>query len=103
MKKSIFLSLVLFATAAPSFGGEIIFNNGDKLTGKVTEMGGGKLKVSGTVAGDIVADLKDVKTFSTDDQMTIRMHDNSVVHEKVSIPIKATKRLACMADPPATA
>jgi putative salt-induced outer membrane protein YdiY len=54
--------LVSFTTEA----GVVIFNNGDKITGTVTELGGGKLKISSTVAGDITVDLKDVQTFSTD-------------------------------------
>jgi putative salt-induced outer membrane protein YdiY len=87
-----FLSFVLLAAMSSSLiAGEVLFNNGDKLTGTVTNMGGGKLKVSGTVAGDIIVDLKDVKTFSTDDNMTIRMKDNSVVHEKVAVAPATTQ------------
>ena len=86
------LSFVLVAAMSSSLiAGEILFNNGDKLTGKVTSLGGGKLKVSSTVAGDIIVDLKDVKTFSTDDEMTIRMKDNSVIHEKVAVAPATTQ------------
>ena len=87
MQRTILLTtllLVVVQHVQHVHGGEVLFNNGDKLTGQVTNMGGGKLKISGTVAGDIIVDLKDVKTFSTDDQMTIRMKDNSVVHDKVA-------------------
>jgi putative salt-induced outer membrane protein YdiY len=86
MQRTILLTLLLVVVQHVQnvHAGEVLFNNGDRLTGKVTNMGGGKLKVSGTVAGDIIVDLKDVKTFSSDDEMTIRMKDNSVVHEKVA-------------------
>jgi putative salt-induced outer membrane protein YdiY len=53
--------------------GVVVFNNGDKLTGTVTTLEGGKLKISSTVAGDITVDLKDVQTFSTDEPARIKM------------------------------
>lgn len=61
------------ACATLAHGGVVVFNNGDKLTGTVTELAGGKLKISSTVAGDIVVDLKDVQTFSTDTPARIKM------------------------------
>ncbi len=87
----VFVFLIVATMSASLLAGEVQFNNGDKLTGKVTSMGGGKLKVSSAVAGDIIVDLKDVKTFSTDDEMTIRMKDNSVVHEKVAVAPATTQ------------
>jgi putative salt-induced outer membrane protein YdiY len=54
-------------------GGVVIFKNGDKITGTVTELAGGKLKISSTVAGDVVVEVKDVQTFSTDTPARIKM------------------------------
>src|SRR3954464_7476535 len=84
MKSRIFLSLILGGLAARgAFAGEVIFNNGDKLTGKVTTVDGGKLKIKSDVAGEVTVDLKDVRTFSTDEPVQVRMKDKSIVRDKV--------------------
>jgi putative salt-induced outer membrane protein YdiY len=62
---------------------EIRFKNGDRLTGKITEGSGGKLKITTGVAGDVTVDLKDVETFTTDEPLEIRLDDGRIVRQRV--------------------
>jgi putative salt-induced outer membrane protein YdiY len=63
---------------------EVLFNNGDKLTGTIVSADGGKLKIKSAVAGEITVDMKDVKTFSTDEPITLQFKDGNVLKDKVA-------------------
>ena len=76
--------LVLCAAAAAARGDEVRLKNGDRLTGKVTELTGGKLKLTTTAAGDLSIDLKDVQTFSTDEPIEVRMKDGTVLTRRLA-------------------
>jgi putative salt-induced outer membrane protein YdiY len=81
------LCLVLLAAcAAPAacWADEVRLKNGDRITGKVVEASGGKLKVSTAAAGDLTIDLKEVQTFSTDEPVELRMKDGGIVRTRVS-------------------
>jgi putative salt-induced outer membrane protein YdiY len=74
----------VFAALVASFGlqsrgDEVLFNNGDRLTGKVLSADGGKLKIKTAVAGEISVELKDVKTFSTDEPIELRTKSGEVI------------------------
>ena len=62
---------------------EIIFKNGDKLTGKIGVLDGGKLTIKTTVAGDVTVDMKDVQTFSSDTPINLKLADGTVLHQPV--------------------
>ena len=62
----------------------VTFKNGDQLTGKIETMEGGKLSIKTAVAGKVTVDLKDVKTFSSDGPIEIRLNDGTVLHQKVA-------------------
>ena len=85
--KTRFVGLVVALGAtltAPLRADEVLFNNGDKLTGTVLSAGGGKLKIKTAVAGEVTVDLKDVKTFSTDESLQVRTTDNAIVRDKIA-------------------
>jgi putative salt-induced outer membrane protein YdiY len=63
---------------------EIVFNNGDHLSGDITALAGGKLTVKTEVAGEIKVDLKEVKTFSTTHPIEIHLQDGTVLHQSVN-------------------
>src|SRR5688500_17497222 len=63
---------------------EVLFNNGDRLTGKILSADGGKLKIKTSVAGEVAVDMKDVKTFTTDEPITLQLKDGNVIKDKVS-------------------
>lgn len=73
------LLAALAATTAVASADQITFKNGDKLTGKITTMEGGKMKIATAVAGEVVVDMKDIVTFSTDAPIDIRTADGKAV------------------------
>jgi putative salt-induced outer membrane protein YdiY len=76
-------ALVLPATSTLR-ADEILFNNGDRLTGTVVSAEGGKLTVKTAVAGEVKVDLKDVKTFSSDQPVELQLSDGSTVKDRVA-------------------
>jgi len=84
MRWSILATAVLSsALAAHSFADEVVFKNGDHITGKIETMEGGKMVITSKVAGKITVDMKDVKTFSSDGPIAIRLNDGTTVNQKV--------------------
>src|SRR4051812_21001255 len=71
----------LLVGASTARGDEVQFNNGDRLTGTIVSADGGKLKIKTKIAGDVTVDMKDVKTFSTDAPVVIKLKDGPVVHQ----------------------
>ncbi|HVT90543.1 MAG TPA: DUF481 domain-containing protein [Tepidisphaeraceae bacterium] len=69
--RTLALTACMLAVCASAFADQIVFKNGDKLTGKITTMEGGKMKVATAVAGDVTVDIKDIATFSTDAPIAI--------------------------------
>lgn len=80
---------IVLALTGTAMGGEVLFNNGDKLTGKIVEATGGTLTIESKLAGKITVDMKDVRTFSTDEAVTLRLKDGTVIKEKVAAGEKA--------------
>ena len=72
--------LVLVGRAAAD---EVLFLNGDRLTGKIVSAYGGKLTIKTENAGEVTVDLAKVKTFSTDEPIVIESGD-ATVRAKVS-------------------
>ena len=56
----------------------VVFKNGDKLTGKVIKMEGGKLTFKADIAGEIPLDLANIQTFSTDEPAEFHLQDGTV-------------------------
>jgi putative salt-induced outer membrane protein YdiY len=62
---------------------DVVFNNGDHLSGEITGLADGKLSIKTAVAGEIKLDLKEVKTFSTTHPIEIHLQDGTVLHQAV--------------------
>jgi len=58
-------------SAVRSFADEVLFLNGDRLTGKILSATGGKLTIKTDGAGDVTVDMSKVKTFSTDEPVRV--------------------------------
>jgi putative salt-induced outer membrane protein YdiY len=71
------LALSLVA-AGPAVADEILFLNGDRLTGKIVGAEGGKLTIKTDSSGDVTVDLSKVKTFSTDEPITLKTGDRTL-------------------------
>ena len=84
MRFVICAGVALALCAAGLRADEILFNNGDRLTGTIVSAEDGKLKIKTKVAGEVTVDLKDVKTFSTDEPITLRLKDGNVLKDKVT-------------------
>src|SRR5258707_3698923 len=69
------LSLVVAGRAAAD---EILFLNGDRLSGKIVSADGGKLTIKSETAGVVTVDLAKVKTFSTDEPIVIKTGDTTL-------------------------
>jgi putative salt-induced outer membrane protein YdiY len=69
-------------TAGCVLADKVEFNNGDVLSGKITEYDGKKLTIHTEQAGDVKVELKDVKTFSTDEPIDLHLKDGTVIKQR---------------------
>ena len=62
---------------------EIIFTNGDHLTGKIIHLVEGKMLFKSDVIGDVPIDISKIKTFSTDAPIAVHLKDETVLLQKI--------------------
>jgi putative salt-induced outer membrane protein len=79
MLRGICAGVICAATVGAAFGGEVLFRNGDRLTGTVTEGTDGKLTIDSAVAGKVTVPLDKVKTFTSDEPVEFKMKSGEVV------------------------
>jgi putative salt-induced outer membrane protein YdiY len=83
--RSLLTSALLVAlAAAPAFADEIVFKNGDRITGKITAADAGKITITSAVAGSVTVKMEDVKTFSTDEPITMKMKGGTQIRDTVT-------------------
>ncbi|HTK90375.1 MAG TPA: DUF481 domain-containing protein [Verrucomicrobiae bacterium] len=80
----IMLVAALMLATTPAFADEVVFLNGDRLTGKIVSAAGGKLVLKTDAAGEITIDLSKVKTFSTDEPIRVKVGEQKQVISKVT-------------------
>jgi putative salt-induced outer membrane protein YdiY len=73
---AVFTSVLALAGAAVA--DEVIFLNGDRLTGKILSAADGKLVLKTEAAGEVTIDLAKVKTFSTDEPVDLRVGEKKI-------------------------
>jgi putative salt-induced outer membrane protein YdiY len=83
LRKLILAFVALAAACTVARADEVVFNNGDKLTGKIVSADGAKLVIETTVAGKVTVDLSNVKTFSTDGPVELRLKDGSTLKDSI--------------------
>jgi putative salt-induced outer membrane protein YdiY len=76
--------VLLAVAAAPVLADEVVFKNGDRLTGTIVEMTEGELVINTAVAGKVKVKLADVQTFSTDKPVEMRFKDGSRINQPVT-------------------
>ena len=69
---------------ARGYGDEIQFKNGDRLTGTIDSIDSGKISIDSKVGGKVAADVKDIKTFSTDHPILIKLADGTMARQAVA-------------------
>lgn len=76
--KKTFALATLLALAAATRADEVIFKSGDRLTGTVTSVAGGKMVFDSKVAGKVTLKMEDIKTFSTETPIELALADGTV-------------------------
>jgi putative salt-induced outer membrane protein YdiY len=78
----LFVSLMLLAQL--SYGDEVHFKNGDRLTGKIVRLVDGKLVIESDVAGEVTVELSNIQTLSSDEPITVNLKDSTGFKQKLS-------------------
>lgn len=80
-----FLPMLIFVLSpvGPARGDEVLFLNGDRLSGKILKAASGKLTIKTEGAGDVVVDMSKVKTFSTDAPVAVGVKEQPPVSADV--------------------
>jgi putative salt-induced outer membrane protein YdiY len=63
--------ILVLSPVGPVRGDEVLFLNGDRLSGKILKAADGKLTIKTEGAGNVVVDMSKVKTFSTEAPVTV--------------------------------
>jgi uncharacterized protein DUF481 len=74
-------ALVLVAVEARA--DEVVMKNGDKITGKVVDLAGGKLKVETAHSGVVVLEWSQVATIKTDAPVKVKLASGETVEGKI--------------------
>ena len=85
--------------SSPLFGDEVLFKSGDRLTGKVEKVADGKMTFKSNVAGPLVLNMEDIKTFSTDEPIELALADGSLQKQKVAASDEGYVTIAGTAQP----
>jgi hypothetical protein len=72
-------------TAGHARADEVQFKNGDKLTGTIVSADSETLKLKSKMAGEVTIKMADVKTFSTDGPVKVKLDDGTVAQKQVGV------------------
>jgi putative salt-induced outer membrane protein YdiY len=75
---------VILLSPGLSWADTIFFKNGDRLTGRIVRMEGGRLTLKSSVAGEVTFNLSDMESFKSDQPLDVRLGDGSAVRATVS-------------------
>ncbi len=62
---------------------EIVFTNGDRLTGKIIRLVDKKLVFQSDVVGEVTVDVSKIQTFSSDEPVEIHLKDGTILKQNV--------------------
>jgi len=74
---------VVFAFVCRAGADEVIFKNGDRLTGTVVGLADGQLKMDSWSAGTVTVEIAKVRTLTTEAPIEIHFRDGTVVTQRV--------------------
>jgi len=86
--------VAFFALVGAAGADEIVFTNGDRLTGTITRAVGGKMTIKTEAAGDVTVDMSKVQTFSTAQPVRLQVGDATVLDTRVAPGPPGTVRTA---------
>ncbi|MHC4172439.1 MAG: DUF481 domain-containing protein [Planctomycetota bacterium] len=78
------LSLCFVLCVQSTYADEVIFKNGDRLTGKIEQLVDGKLVFKSDVAGTVTVDISNIQTLSSDAQIKVHLKDGTVFSQKIA-------------------
>jgi putative salt-induced outer membrane protein YdiY len=67
----------------PACADEVVFTNGDRLTGKILKLVEGKLVFQSDVAGEVTVDVSKIQTFSSVEPIKIHLKNGTILNQKV--------------------
>ncbi|MHC4691408.1 MAG: DUF481 domain-containing protein [Planctomycetota bacterium] len=73
--------MVLFSQVV--IADEIVFTNGDRISGKIDHAVDGKLVLTSDMAGKVTVELSKIQTFSTDEPITVHLEDGNILVQKI--------------------
>lgn len=79
-----FWASVFCLAAASMSADEVLFHSGDRLSGTVVSVAGGKMIFASKVAGKVTLDMADIKTFATDATLDMTLTNGSIITRKVA-------------------
>ena len=74
---------LMSALGAAAFADEIVMKNGDRITGKVVDLAGGKLKVETPHSGVVILEWKEVASLKTDGPIRVKLTEGDPLEGKV--------------------
>ena len=83
MRYTAFIIIFLFGLSSISQADTVLFNNGDRLTGKLISIIKEKLSFKPELTGELTFNLSDVQNFWTDDKIKIHLKDSTILHKRV--------------------
>jgi len=84
MRGKVLISLLCIVFFAQTINAdEIVFANGDRITGKIDHALEGKLVFISDMAGKMTIEISRVKTFSTDEAIKVHLNDGNVLTQKI--------------------
>jgi putative salt-induced outer membrane protein YdiY len=75
--------LIFIFSAGPALADEIILENGDKLTGTVVKVEGGKLTLKTEFAGSVEVPVEKIKSLVTDEPAEVKLESGEVLKGKL--------------------
>ncbi|NIP25255.1 MAG: DUF481 domain-containing protein [Phycisphaerae bacterium] len=84
MRGYLLISLLCICVFAGAINAdEIVFTNGDRITGKIDHAVEGKLVLTSDLAGKVTVEMSKIQTFSTDEPITIHLKDGNILVQKI--------------------
>ena len=77
-------TMAALALTAIARGDEVVLSNGDKVTGKIGTIAGGKMKFTSDSLGDITIELAKVKSFKTDEPAKAKIKGDGFISGKIN-------------------
>ncbi|MHC4645978.1 MAG: DUF481 domain-containing protein [Planctomycetota bacterium] len=84
MRRSIsVLVFGLVVVANSVWADEVVFKNGDRLTGKIKHVIDGKMTLESEVAGTLTIDVSTIQTFSTNEPINVHLNDGTALNQRI--------------------